>query len=86
MDWFFYSLAIQMSALIAVILLRGWAAYEVASRTLGQRLNARSWMLLPLQDLIGFCLWVAGFQGNTILWRGRQYRLLSDGRFELLRP
>jgi ceramide glucosyltransferase len=72
-------------ALALTLLLRGWAAYDVASRTLGQRLNARSWMLLPLQDLIGFCLWVAGFQGNTILWRGRQYRLLSDGRFELLR-
>jgi ceramide glucosyltransferase len=73
-------------ALALTVLLRGWAAYDVASRTLGQRLGARSWVLLPLQDLIGFCLWVAGFQGDTIFWRGRQYRVLSDGRFELLQP
>jgi ceramide glucosyltransferase len=73
-------------ALALTLLLRGWAAYDVAARTLGQRLNLRCWMLLPLQDLISFCLWIAGFQGDTILWRGRQYRLLSDGRFELLRP
>ena len=73
-------------ALALTVLLRGWAAYEVASRTLAQRLNVRSWTLLPLQDLISFFLWIAGFQGDTILWRGRVYRLLPDGRFELLRP
>jgi ceramide glucosyltransferase len=73
-------------ALALTLLLRAGAAYEVASLTLGVRLDARSWMLLPIQDLLSFCFWIAGFQGDTILWRGRQYRLLSDGRFELLRP
>lgn len=73
-------------ALALTVLLRVWAAHEVASLTLRQRLGVRSWILLPLQDLIGFCLWIAGFQGNTILWRGRRYRLLRDGRFELLQP
>jgi ceramide glucosyltransferase len=73
-------------ALALTLLLRAWAAYEVAARTLRVRLDARSWTLLPLQDLVSFFLWIAGFQGDTILWRGRQYRLLADGRFELLRP
>ncbi len=73
-------------ALVFTALLRAWGAYEVASRTLAQRLDVRSWTLLPLQDLISFFLWIAGFQGDTILWRGREYRLLPDGRFELLRP
>jgi hypothetical protein len=25
---------------------------------------------------------MAGFFGNTIVWRGRKYHLLGDGRFE----
>ena len=73
-------------ALLLTVALRAWAAHEVASRTLKVALNLRAWMLLPLQDLLSFGLWIAGFYGDTIVWRGRQYRLLSDGRFELLRP
>ena len=60
-------------ALALTLLLRGWAGYDVASRTLAQRLNLRSWMLLPLQDTIGFCLLMpvsretqsCGGDGNT---------------------
>ena len=47
-------------------------------------LTLRRWWLVPVQDLANFVLWVAGFFGDTILWRGRKYRLLPDGRFELL--
>jgi ceramide glucosyltransferase len=43
-----------------------------------------NWLLL-LEDIAGFCFWVAGFFGNTILWRGRRYTLESDGRFRLVR-
>jgi ceramide glucosyltransferase len=39
--------------------------------------------LLPVQDVLSFAFWIAGFFGNTIHWRGRVYRLLRDGRFEL---
>jgi ceramide glucosyltransferase len=57
----------------------GWATAEYVLR---DPLVRRFWWLVPVQDLVSFAVWIAGFFGNTILWRGRRYRLLSDGRFE----
>jgi ceramide glucosyltransferase len=63
------------------LVVRTVAAYMVSVRVLRARLN---WPLLPIEDLIGFFFWLAGFFGNTISWRGRRYRLSADGRFELI--
>jgi len=63
------------------MILRSLAAYTVSARVLRARIN---WLLLPIEDLLGFLFWLAGFFGNTISWRGRRYRLFSDGRFELI--
>jgi ceramide glucosyltransferase len=68
-------------ALITTLLVRAAAARAVAVHALGARV---AWGLLPWQDLLSFAFWVAGFFGNTIHWRGRTYRLLRDGRFELV--
>lgn len=63
------------------LLVRAAAANSVSQRVLRTKLN---WFLLPVEDLMGFCFWLAGFFGNTISWRGRRYRLFGDGRFELI--
>ena len=63
------------------IVVRALAAYAVSWKVLQARLN---WMLLPIEDVVGFCFWIMGCFGNTIFWRGRRYRLDSDGRFELI--
>jgi len=61
------------------LIVRAVAAYTVSERVLQAKLN---WLLLPVEDFMGFCFWLAGFLGNTISWRGRHYRLFADGRFE----
>src|SRR5579863_2475247 len=67
----------------AALLVRFIAAYAVSARVLRARIN---WLLLLIEDVFGFCFWLAGFFGNTITWRGHRYRLFSDGRFELINP
>ena len=67
--------------LLSTALLRALAAYVVSSRVLRASIN---WLLLPIEDVTAFIFWIAGFFGNTIVWRGRHYRLRADGRFELI--
>jgi ceramide glucosyltransferase len=37
--------------------------------------------LLPLRDLVAMGVWVAGFAGNTIVWRGERF-VLKSGKLE----
>lgn len=63
---------------------RALAARATAVRVLTDPFTRANWWLVPLQDCASFVLWLAAFYGNTILWRGRKYRLLRDGRFQLV--
>ncbi len=67
--------------LLGAALVRGLATWATSQLVLGDPLVRRRWWLVPLQDLISFCVWLTGFVGNTVTWRGRQYRLEADGRF-----
>jgi ceramide glucosyltransferase len=69
-------------ALPATLALRYLQA-EIMRQTVAATFTAKHWLLLPIQDLLSFVLWVAGFFGNSISWRGRRYRLEKDGRFTL---
>ncbi|MGH9559419.1 MAG: bacteriohopanetetrol glucosamine biosynthesis glycosyltransferase HpnI [Bryobacteraceae bacterium] len=64
---------------VAAVAVRFTAARFISNRVLGLRLN---WAILPIEDLVAFGFWVAGFFGNTIVWRGRKYRVDAEGRIE----
>ncbi len=68
--------------LLLTALFRAAAGWATAWWALRDPLSRRLWWLVPLQDLASFLMWLGGFFGNTILWRGRRYYVLPDGRFE----
>ena len=69
-------------AAAAAVALRALAAWATAGYVLADPLTRRLWALIPLQDFADCLVWICGFFGATIRWRGRSYRLHPDGRFE----
>jgi ceramide glucosyltransferase len=69
---------------LPTLTLRAWAAWEVAGRILDDPLTGRRPWLVLAQDLLSFGFWIAGFFGNTIVWRGQRYRLDPNGQFHKL--
>lgn len=67
---FFWPLLIVSAAF------RIMSAWIVSVRILGVKVP---WLLLPLQDMLGFAFWIAGFFGRSIVWRGQRYLLNRDG-------
>jgi ceramide glucosyltransferase len=58
-------------------------AMTVGAEVLSDRQVLHSLWLLPLRDLIAMGVWVAGFAGNTIVWRGQRF-LLKNGTLRSL--
>ena len=38
------------------------------------------WLLIPVRDLFGFAVWIAGLFGDSVVWRGKRLRLDREGR------
>ena len=43
------------------------------------RVRSHRWWLGPVRDLLAFGVYVASFLVNVVSWRGRRYRVRSDG-------
>jgi ceramide glucosyltransferase len=70
-------------AFLAAALLRAVSAWAQAGWVLEDPLARRYWWAVLPQDIWNFLIWIAGFFGNTVVWRGRTYYVARDGRFEL---
>ncbi len=59
--------------------LRLTVAMTVGAEALGDRQVLPNLWLLPVRDVVAMGLWVAGFAGNTIVWRGERF-VVEKGR------
>ena len=59
--------------------LRLTLAMMVGAEVLGDHQVLPNLWLLPLRDVVAMGVWVAGFAGDTIVWRGDRFTL-KDGR------
>ncbi len=61
--------------------LRLTQAMTVGAEVLGDRQVLPSLWLLPLRDVVQMSIWIAGFAGNTIVWRGEEFQLRNGKLF-----
>jgi ceramide glucosyltransferase len=73
----------EVGFLGAALMLRFTVAFATQNGVLNESPHPRHLYQLPMQDLLSFGFWLAGFFGNTIHWRGRVYNLNPDGTFTL---
>lgn len=58
-----------------IFFLRLSLAMNVGALVLGDHQVLPNLWLLPIRDLVTFGLWIGGFAGNTIVWRGERFEL-----------
>jgi ceramide glucosyltransferase len=68
---------------LLALLVRALAATATARFVVHDPVTQKQWWLLPLQDVLGFLIWISGFVGDTIVWRGRICTVLRDGRLHV---
>jgi ceramide glucosyltransferase len=61
--------------------LRLTLAMTVGAQVLADHQTLPSLWLLPLRDLVAMGVWIAGFAGNTVVWRGQRFAL-KDGKLK----
>lgn len=86
LPWALLLWAVHSSAwplVLLTIALRTAAAAATSRYILRDPLFARQLLLLPLQDALGFLVWLGGFLGDTIVWRNRKCTVLRDGRLQV---
>ena len=70
-------------ALLLALVLRGGAAIATSESVVRDPVLRQQWWLLPVQDMLGFLVWIGGFLGDTIMWRDRKCTVLRDGRLQV---
>ena len=68
------------SVALSLLALRVTVGCVAGLAILRDPITARLWWLMPLRDLWGFAVWVAGMTGRRVMWRGKSLTLDKQGR------
>jgi ceramide glucosyltransferase len=66
----------------AALAVRMVAGVTVGAGILKDRQVLANFWLIPVRDLCGFVVWLAGAFGDTVVWRDKRLRLSRDGRID----
>jgi len=69
--------------LFLTMILRVAAALATARDIVHDPITKKQWWLLPVQDVMGFFIWISGFVGDKIVWRDRKCTVMRDGRLHV---
>jgi ceramide glucosyltransferase len=75
LHWPWIAVALLAEGIVTRLLM----AAVVGSAVVQERTLARTMLLFPLRDLMGFGFWLASYGSNKILWRGERYTLEKGG-------
>jgi ceramide glucosyltransferase len=70
----------QWQLAIVILLIRLMMAIVAGWSKMRSKDVPRLFFLIPVRDIFGVAVWLAGLFGNTVIWRGRKLRLNRDGR------
>ena len=63
-----------------------WAVAWLAT-SCSQDWNTRRWLIwLPIRDMLSSLVWLVGFFGNRVTWRGEEFVLVDHGRMQPAKP
>lgn len=77
---------ISLWLLALMFFLRLSLAMTVGAEVLGDHQVLPNLWLLPVRDLVAFALWIGGFAGNTIVWRGERFEVHNGKLYGSPRP
>jgi len=81
LPWALLGCALAFSPLAVLVLLAVAASRLHLLKTVDDATGARAapHFLFPLRDVVSFAVYLSAFAGDTVSWRGRRFRVDSDG-------
>ncbi len=76
----FGSSLLSLSIIGVVLALRFSLAIVVYKKAIRSKEWIRWSALIPIKDLLSFCIWLWSFFGRKVFWRGSYYKIVKEGK------